>query len=90
MLTPQSTAPARHWIQALKSSFSGMDIIRHVRLSRSLEESNRRVDLNKANKEPRCIPETPKVRGYNIWKQDPNHTTLNYRCKNAAYTVIIT
>ncbi len=67
-----------------------MDIMFHLSRGLEVEESNRRVDLNRANNQPKCIPEIPEVRGYDIWNRDPNHTTLNYRCKNVADTVIIT
>jgi hypothetical protein len=59
MWTPQSTAPAKHSMQAsievknyhFRGHLSPCSIFQ--------EESNRRVDLNRANNEHRYIPEIP-------------------------------
>jgi hypothetical protein len=54
MWTPQSTAPATYWIKARNHHF-GDNIF--ILWSICLEVSNRRVDLNRANNDQRCIPD---------------------------------
>jgi hypothetical protein len=66
----------------------------HSPCSIFLEANNHKVHLNRENNEQRYIPKFPcqisdsEVRGYNIWNQDPNHTSLNYGCeKRSSYNV---
>jgi hypothetical protein len=72
-----------------KSSFSFGDILHHSPCSTCLEERNLRVDLSRVSKqwaedlnEQIYIPEilcqiSFEVRCYNIWHQDPNHTSIS-------------
>jgi hypothetical protein len=73
MWTPQCTAPARLWIQAIKviifiwggTSFTMLD------MSRRKQKTEELMHLNRANNWQRYIPEIPsqissEVRGYNI------------------------
>jgi hypothetical protein len=71
-----------------KSSFSIGDIIRSFAMFYlpRRKQSNRRVDLKKANNEQRYISEIPcqittAVGGHNIWNHDPNPTSLNYELR---------
>jgi hypothetical protein len=73
MWTPQYTAPARHWIQACKTSFSFGDIIYHIRFAskKIRKKAEELISTETENNQQRYNPEipcniSPEVYRYNI------------------------